>query len=115
MILSDFLSGQEHDNSNPHEIIPISFNMRGVLYDRFYNIGKVIKEDRYLVQTRLQSKCSEVSLPEVHGVQKGTDPQVKPGKQAVKAITLSTEAKTTVCRKPRIGQHRAGLRRKVKW
>ena len=27
MILSDFLSRQKHDDSNPHEIIPISFNM----------------------------------------------------------------------------------------
>ena len=43
--LSDFLSRQEHDNSNPHEIIPISFNMRGVLHDRYYNIGKVIMEE----------------------------------------------------------------------
>ena len=28
IILSDFLSRQEHDNSNPHEIIPISFTMQ---------------------------------------------------------------------------------------
>ena len=27
MVLSDFLSRQNNDNSNPHEIIPISFNM----------------------------------------------------------------------------------------
>ena len=27
MILSNFLSRQKNDNSNPHEIIPISFNM----------------------------------------------------------------------------------------
>ena len=33
MILSDFLSRQTHDNSNPHEIIPISFNMYNVLYE----------------------------------------------------------------------------------
>ena len=31
MILSDFLSRQKHDDSNPHEIIPISFNMQHVL------------------------------------------------------------------------------------
>ena len=30
MILSDFLSRQKHDDSNPHEIIPISFNMDGI-------------------------------------------------------------------------------------
>ena len=30
IILSDFLSRQKHDDSNPHEIIPISFNMHNV-------------------------------------------------------------------------------------
>ena len=30
MILSDFLSRQTHDESNPHEIIPISFNIYNV-------------------------------------------------------------------------------------
>ena len=32
MVLSDFLSEQNNDNSNPHEIIPISFNMHKVLH-----------------------------------------------------------------------------------
>ena len=32
MVLSDFLSRQNNDNSNPHEIIPISFNMHQVLH-----------------------------------------------------------------------------------
>ena len=27
MVLSDFLSRKNNDDSNPHEIIPISFNM----------------------------------------------------------------------------------------
>ena len=31
MILSDFLSRQNVDDSNPHEIIPIAFNLRTVL------------------------------------------------------------------------------------
>ena len=31
MVLSDFLSRQNHTDSNPHEIIPISFNMNQVL------------------------------------------------------------------------------------
>ena len=33
MILSDFLSGQTHDTSNLHKIIPISFNMYNALYE----------------------------------------------------------------------------------
>ena len=41
MILSDFLSRQNHNDSNPHEIIPISFNMHNLLHERYYNIGKM--------------------------------------------------------------------------
>ena len=40
MILSDFLSRQNHDYSNPHEIIPISFNMYNLLHEKYYNIRK---------------------------------------------------------------------------
>ena len=35
MILSNFLSRQRIDNSNLHEIIPISFDMQAVLEDRY--------------------------------------------------------------------------------
>ena len=40
MILSNFLSRQNHNDSNPHEIIPISFNMHNLLHDKYYIIGK---------------------------------------------------------------------------
>ena len=33
MILSDFLSRQKYDDSNPHNIIPISFNMHNLLHE----------------------------------------------------------------------------------
>ena len=39
MILSDFLSRQETDKSKPHEIIHISFDMKAILNDRYYNVG----------------------------------------------------------------------------
>ena len=45
MVLDDFLSRQNHD---PHEIIPISFNMYKLLHDKYYKIGKT---EKYLVQT----------------------------------------------------------------
>ena len=32
MILSDFLSRKKHDDSDPHDIIPISFNMQNILH-----------------------------------------------------------------------------------
>ena len=37
MILSDFLSRQKNDDSNPHEVIPICFNMYQVLENKFYD------------------------------------------------------------------------------
>ena len=56
MILSDFLSRQMIDKSNPHEIIPISFDMKAILKDRYYNVGN---ESRYLVQTCFWAKIVE--------------------------------------------------------
>ena len=35
VILIDFLSRQKHNDSNPHEIIPISFNMYNLLHEKF--------------------------------------------------------------------------------
>ena len=64
MILSDFLSRQKHNDSNPHEIIPIAFNMQSILHDKYYNIGNL---EKYLVQTQSQAKLSGIKLPEGHG------------------------------------------------
>ena len=75
MTLSDFLSRQRIDRSNPHEIIPISFDMKAILNDKYYNVGK---ENRYLVQTQSQSKDTGIKVPEVHGAEKGIDPNLKP-------------------------------------
>ena len=63
MILSDFLSRQNNDDSNLHDIIPISFNMYQILNDNYYN-------EKYLVQTRSQAKSSSTKLLEVHGMRK---------------------------------------------
>ena len=49
MVLSDFLSRQNHDYRNPHKIIPISFNMQGLLHTRYYNIDEG-NLGKYLVQ-----------------------------------------------------------------
>ena len=69
MIHSDFLSKQKQDNSNPHEIVPISFNIHTVLQSRYYNISER-EQGRYLVQTMPQAKSSSITLPEVHGIDK---------------------------------------------
>ena len=38
MILSDFLSRQEIDKSDPHEIILISFDMKAILNEKYYKL-----------------------------------------------------------------------------
>ena len=80
MVLSDFLSRQNNDDSNRHEIIPISFNMHKVLHGNYYNI------DNYLVQTRSQAISSGIKLPEVHCMRKNLDPNIKPEKQQANPI-----------------------------
>ena len=102
MILSDFLSRQNHDDSNPHEIIPISFNMYGILQEKYYNIGNSVK---YLVQTQSQARSSGIKLPEVQGISKGSDPNIQPEKQIAKPLF-----KEIPQAKPRIGQGRAWSR-----
>ena len=106
MILSDFLSRQNVDDSNPHEIIPISFNIRTVLQDKYYNLEE--EKERYMIQTISQTKASGVQLPEVHGTRKRLDPHKIPEKQLWPVVKLAIE------KKPRLGQGRAGIKRKVK-
>ena len=76
MILSDFLSRQKQDDSNPHEIIPILFNIQNKQQSRYHIIVER-EEGKYLVQTRLHAKSSAISLPEVHSINKGIDPNIR--------------------------------------
>ena len=70
MGLSYFLSRQNNDDRNPHEITPISFDMHKVLHENYYNT------DSYLVQTRSQARSSRIKLQEVHGMRKNLDPSI---------------------------------------
>ena len=99
MVLSDFLSRQKSDDSDPHEIIPISFNTYKIWSDNYYNIEK------YLIQTRSQARSFGIKLSEVHGMGKNLDPNIKPEKQHVNSKQGSVERLHT-------GQGRAALRRK---
>ena len=117
MILSDFLSRQKMDDSNLHELIPILFLLGDRVSDYFYRIDNKIKlprKDKYLVQTRSLVRSSGIRLPEIHGVNKGLDPHAQPGKQKTFPIqTVNKGMPTPPIPKPRIGQGRARLRRKV--
>ena len=75
MVLSDFLSRQTNNDSNPHKIIPISFNMHQVLQENYYNL------EMYLVQTRSQARSRGIKLPEVHDIGKSLYPNIKLEKQ----------------------------------
>ena len=59
--------------------MPISFNMKLVFQDKYYNVNE--NEVKYKVQTRSQTKASGVQLPEVHGSRKRLDPHKIPEKQ----------------------------------
>ena len=112
-----FYLDRNMDDSNPHELIPISFSLKSQVSDYFYHIDNEInlpRKDKYLVQTRSQVRSSGIRLPEIHGANKGLDPHVQPGKQKSFPIqTINKGMPTHPIPKPRIGQGRAGLRRKV--
>ena len=139
MVLSDFLSRQKTDDSNPHEIIPISFSLRKVLHESYYRINNRTRTtdsgtDKYLVQTRSQAKSSGVNVPEVHSANKGLIPHMKPEHQIPVEILIEcptphthhirpihhtphTDQRPPINAMPpkpipRIGQGRAGIRRK---
>ena len=61
-----------------------------------------------MIQTRSQTKASGVQLPEVHRTRKGLDLHKIPEKQPQPVVNLAIE------KKPRLGQGRAGIKRKVK-
>ena len=60
---------------------------------------------KYLIQMHSQANTSCIKIPEVHGVQKGLDPNLRPEKQ-------HTLPKQGNLEKPQMGQRRAGSRRK---
>ena len=61
MVLSDFLSRQQGDRSDPHQIIPFSFNMKEILRKNSQNVVKY----KFMVQTRSQIKSKGVKIPAV--------------------------------------------------
>ena len=105
MILSYFLSQQKNDDSDPSEIIPISFKAYGILKENRDPGMHEKNKEKVLIQMHSQAIMSGTKLPEVHGVRKELDPNLRPEKQ-------NTIPKKGVTEKPHIGQGRTGLRRK---
>ena len=108
MILCDFLSRIQADNSDPHGLIPIAFNyiehvshptceFQAVYYNpreiltEFYRIEEIVgyaamkvystqQINSYFVMTRGQVQAPGTSVPDVHGHSKPLDPNLKPEK-----------------------------------
>ena len=132
MVLSDLLSRQKAEDSNPHEIIPISFTLKSLSHKHFYwfNSTTGVSEtetNKYLIQTRCQAKSSGIKVLEIHGINKELNPHAKPERQKLlpSLPTCSTPPtnlahpgnkgpSTQPIPKPGIGQGRAGLRKKIR-
>ena len=70
---------RKNDDSDPSEIVPISFNAYGILEEnRKFDTCK--NEGKFLIQTHSQAKTSGTKLPEVHGVRKELNPNLRPEK-----------------------------------
>ena len=80
--------------------------MYKILENNLNNINKNnFGNGKYLIQTHSQAKTSGIKLPEVHGVGKSLDPNLRPEKQ-------HTFAKQGKLERPQISQRRAGSKRK---
>ena len=64
MILSDFLLRRNNDDSNPNEIIPISFDMCNILESSLNSFDKNndFANSKSLIQTCSQAKTSGIKL-----------------------------------------------------
>ena len=82
MILGDFLSRQIEDDSDPHEIIPISLNIKEILKENYHKMVK----DTYIVQTRSQAKAPATA----HAVQ-STKPATQNAIPKIERTPIKTE------------------------
>ena len=87
---------------NPHDIIPILFNMCNALYQNYYSTEL---EDQYLVQTQSQTKTTGITLPEVHSTKKMLDTNLLPEKQRPQIHSEQVDNN-----RPRLGSGRAGIK-----
>ena len=101
MILSNFLSRQAYDTSDPHKIIPILFNMYKTLHEVCYKDDLI---DRYLVQMQSQTKAAGVKLPEVHGTRKTIPIHCPIEKQKPQIQERQVDNN-----RPKLGRGRAGM------
>ena len=125
MVLCDFLSRQKTDDSNPDKLIPLSFTLKSLSHEHFYQFNHMTEiseteTNKYLIQTRSQARSSGIKVPEIHGINKGLNPHVKPERQKLlPSLPTHSTPPTNLAQpvdkgppthpipKPRIGQGRA--------
>ena len=106
--------------------------MKSLAHEHFYQFNSTTgisetEANKYLIQTRSQAKSSGIKVPEIHGVNKGINPHAKPERQrplptlpmlSIQPTNLAQPVdkgpSTHPIPKPRIGQGRTGLRRKIR-
>ena len=81
MILCDYLSRIAVDDDNPDEVIPISFNTLAQYRLAMDHIAESFLISHFNVVTRSSTSAAGISLPPVHGAQKGLDLDLEPEKQ----------------------------------
>ena len=91
--------------------------MQGVLHARYCNTHEN-EQKRYFIEMKSQAKTSGIILPKVHGGDKGVDLDLRPEKQIINPLVtpqlhVSTELKDKHHVKPRLGQDRAGIKKKM--
>ena len=74
MVLSDFLSRQLGDKSDPHKIIPISFNIKEMLGRNYQNNA----EATFMVQTRSQSRVKAPMVKKSSNSSKTEEQEITP-------------------------------------
>ena len=79
---------------------------------------KMIRKN-YFVETKSQTMTSGRVLSKVHGIDKGVDPNLRPEKQVIKPLSVPIQSKFPIELKgqfhvkSRVGQGRAGIKRKM--
>ena len=95
MILCDFLSRVAADDSDPMDLIPISFNVYELLQDHYSRI------ETFNVMTRkARAQAGLAPPPSVHGAVKGVNPNLKTETQAHRSSKPIAKFRTPVKASP---------------
>ena len=88
MIFSDFLSRMEGEKSDPHEVIPISFDSPSILTGHCHTFSNLPYEI-YRVVTICHTKMAATQMPKVHGPFKAVNPKHKPETKPIPVVPRS--------------------------